>query len=273
MKKLSLVPKQYFECLVPIINLKGKYDSKTIYDKFIAILNKESVDLPDHEIIGTGIIISYNRHIHVLTCYHVINKYKNVGILVRTKPTNDSLFIPISDIHREFGTNWVINEENDIALTLLIASNILNIRAVTSELFCPRDKLLSGMEIYYFGYPVEKVNEELFPAIRSGIISIAQYPKDHRILIDAMASDKNSGSAVFLKLKPFGIESGNYPSKTPFIGFIHKGQKTIVKHENNRYFFMAGLTYVISCDSIHEIFRLRNYKSHFDSYYPNKQKT
>lgn len=90
--------------------------------------------------------------------------------------------------------------ENDLAISAAVAPEGVKFKnaGIPSELFCTKSNLYQGWEIFYLGYPVNRADHNLFPIVRSGIVSAFNLPQPNEILIDALVSAGNSGGPCFL---------------------------------------------------------------------------
>ncbi len=223
--------------------------------------------LPKNQIIGTGTLVAKDGLNHIVTCKHVVDAGGNTMFAImphKAHQTKGSI-IMIKEFHESLGTSWIMDDSCDLAVSVFpINPEVWNVSAIPYAVFCGRGKLMEGWDVFYFGYPAKQASIDLQPAVRSGMISLVNHQRKHRLIIDAMAAGGNSGGPVLLRPMPLTV--GNAPPmplKTPFIGILSQTLELELELTPfDRLKYVAGLSFVVSTDAIVDLFGSSDYLDH-----------
>ncbi|MFQ5833142.1 MAG: serine protease [Candidatus Thorarchaeota archaeon] len=266
--KLNELPRSKLEkIVVPLVVLEDQSftDAKSVIE-----YQDEHGTIPKNQIIGTGTLISNEGINHIVTCKHVVDEAGNTlfAIMPHRSETRKGSIVMVKEFQDSLGVSWVLDTANDLALSAFpINPELWNVSAIPSSVFCEREKLMEGWDVFYFGYPAKQIDIEHQPAVRIGMISLVKHQAKHRFLIDAMAAGGNSGGPVLLRPMPLSV--GNAPPmplKTPFLGILSQTlENELELSPFDRLKYVAGLSIVVSADAILELFQMPNFIEHIET--------
>lgn len=152
--------------------------------------------------VGAGVLF-YTSHLWIVTAKHVVDQIRegHVAVLV-TCSTGSTTVVDLTAINQAHNLEWITDESNDLAASLMPVSDKFCIKAVTSENCIPVKEIIPSMQCLTIGYPyylMETDPQKSAPLVLSGVIA-GKDPESHLIYISTPIFQGNSGGlAVVLR--------------------------------------------------------------------------
>ena len=161
---------------------------------------------------GTGFLIQVDDIFYVVTAKHVVEGFVKsghdperfvVGVNLRT---GQGFLQPLVAIQRQFGVQWVLSPDTDIAVHPFAVSKDFNVRVVSKDSFLPKDAVGELQDVFFVSYHPGLAGEgKITPILRRGMVSLIT---DTKIYLDAFVFPGNSGSPVYTKPSPVTFSQG-----------------------------------------------------------------
>lgn len=209
------------------------------------------------ELVGTGVLISYQGFGFVVTARHVIESLHDPSMLLNTKDGKRGYSSTI-EIQARFkqvsglDVKWMMPSNPDIDLAVFPFGAIPSAHDqiwMSPRVWADFDEMVEGDMVYFVGYPIQFFTKEHYrPVVRQGCVALKT--EDQVYLIDGNVSAGNSGSAVFSR-------PSNKPTK--FLGIVTAYYTTPAKSNDSKIKVMenAGLGRVFSITHIKELLNSR----------------
>jgi hypothetical protein len=187
--------------------------------KTIVLIVQEGVDERGNSTlspIGSGFLFSQKSISFMLTAKHVVfdntgREREGVQIVFNSK-TLDTVSRPTRFLKETLDAEWVTHPIPNIDLAVIpfcYDRQSDDIRTFPGTLFEDFDRIRVGDDIFFPGFPLPSylgldIRRRVDPVIRGGIVGLKR--DDGTFLIDANVFPGNSGSPVFFRPSPFGLD-------------------------------------------------------------------
>jgi hypothetical protein len=157
---------------------------------------------------GASVFFQHEGLVWIVTANHVlktIGEAKNVGVLVGHATGDYPAVVTVGKIQKDLGIDWVIDEVNDIAASLMPLSPEVNINALKAENCLAFTELLPSMPCYTIGCPYgfRGVDpQSSLPLVLDGIVA-GVHRSDRQIYTTAPTFPGNSGGPLIAIRGPY----------------------------------------------------------------------
>lgn len=150
--------------------------------------------------MGAGALF-HTSHLWIVTAKHVIDQIKegHVAALV-TCSTGNTTVVDLTAINQTHNLDWITDENNDLAASLMPVLPQFCIKAVTLENCIPIKEIIPSMQCLTIGYPYYLMEIDLqksTPLVLSGVIA-GKDSQAHLIYISTPHFQGNSGGLAIV---------------------------------------------------------------------------
>lgn len=220
-----------------------------------------------YEPIGSGVLISHDSILFLVTAAHVAEVDSNLFFRILQKKSNVPDHRSYQSIRAQTGLGWIIRKQYDLAIMPFLCTEKDSILFIDIDTYrADYDSVSLGDGIFVLGYPSSVVftPDPTVHFVRDGIIS-SKLPEG-KLIIDALLFPGNSGGPVFWKparalIFGTGLTGKNIPGReAKLVGIVSQtlqyreealststGRTRVTFEEN------SGLAIVISASRIMEL--------------------